>query len=125
MARCTAITLGPLRAAIYGFLVAVVFAVGVQLAFNSGTIVAFLYPLASLLLGVIGALAIAIVLGAFERERVRDVFSRFVPEPVVADVLKNVDEDLRLGGEKRGRDRAVQRHPRLHDLLREPSARRS
>jgi adenylate cyclase len=96
----TAITLGPLRAAIYGFLVAVVFAVCVQLAFNSGTIVAFLYPLASLLLGVTGALAIAIVLGAFERERVRDVFSRFVPEQVVADVLKNVDEDLRLGGRK-------------------------
>ena len=96
----TAITLGPLRAAIYGFLVAVVFAVGVQLAFNSGTIVAFLYPLASLLLGVTGALAIALVLGAFERERVRDVFSRFVPEQVVADVLKNVDEDLRLGGKK-------------------------
>ena len=96
----TAITLGPLRAAIYGFLVAVVFAVGVQLAFNSGTIVSFLYPLASLLLGVTGALAISIVLGAFERERVRDVFSRFVPEAVVADVLKNVDEDLRLGGKK-------------------------
>jgi adenylate cyclase len=96
----TAITLGPLRAAIYGFLVAVIFAVGVQLAFNSGLIVSFLYPLLSLLLGVTGALAIAIVLGAFERERVRDVFSRFVPEPVVADVLKNVDKDLRLGGRK-------------------------
>jgi adenylate cyclase len=49
---------------------------------------------------VTGALAIAIVLGAFERERVRDVFSRFVPEQVVADVLRNVDEDLRLGGKK-------------------------
>jgi adenylate cyclase len=40
------------------------------------------------------------VLGAFERERVRDVFSRFVPEPVVDDVLKNVDKNLRLGGER-------------------------
>jgi adenylate cyclase len=96
----TAITLGPVRAAIYGALVAVLFAVGVQLAFNSGTIVSFLYPVASLLLGVTGALAISLVLNAFERERVRDVFSRFVPEPVVAEVLKNVDEDLRLGGKK-------------------------
>ena len=77
-------TFGPIRAAIYGALAAVIFAVGVQLAFNSGTIVSFLYPLASLLLGVTGAMAISLVLGAFERERVRDVFSRFVPEPVVA-----------------------------------------
>jgi len=96
----TAIALGPLRAAIYGALTAIVFAVAVQLAFNSGLIVSFLYPLASLVLGVIGALAIALVLDAFERERVRDVFSRFVPEPVVAEVLKNVDDDLRLGGKR-------------------------
>ncbi|HET8823216.1 MAG TPA: adenylate/guanylate cyclase domain-containing protein [Thermoleophilaceae bacterium] len=96
----TAVALGPLRAAIYGVLTAVVFAVAVQLVFNSGLIVSFLYPLASLLLGVTGALAIALVLDAFERERVRDVFSRFVPEPVVAEVLKNVDEDLRLGGKR-------------------------
>ena len=96
----TAVALGPLRAAIYGVLTAVVFAVAVQLLFNSGLIVSFLYPLASLLLGVTGALAIALVLDAFERERVRDVFSRFVPEPVVAEVLKNVDEDLRLGGKR-------------------------
>ena len=41
------------------------------------------------------------MIGAFERERVRDMFSRFVPEAVVDDVLKNVDDDLRLGGERR------------------------
>ena len=96
----TALAFGPLRAAIYGALAAVVFAVAVQLAFNAGLIVSFLYPLAALLLGVTGALAIGLVLDAFERERVRDVFSRFVPEAVVAEVLKNVDEDLRLGGRK-------------------------
>jgi len=95
-----AMRFGPLRAAIYGLLTAIVFTVAVQLAFNSGLIVSFLYPLASLLLGVVGALAIGLVLDAFERERVRDVFSRFVPEPVVAEVLKNVDEDLRLGGKR-------------------------
>ncbi len=92
--------LGPLRAAIYGVLGAVLFTVCVQLAFNGGLIVSFLYPLASLLLGVVGALAIGLVLDAVERERVRDVFSRFVPEAVVAEVLKNVDEDLRLGGKR-------------------------
>ncbi|MGH3063321.1 MAG: adenylate/guanylate cyclase domain-containing protein, partial [Gaiellaceae bacterium] len=35
---------------------------------------------------------------AFERERVRDVFARFVPAAVVDDVLKRTDGDLRLGG---------------------------
>ena len=95
-----ALWLGPVRAAIAGALLAALFAVAVQLAFNSGLIVSFLYPLASLLLGAVGALAIGLVLDAFERERVRDVFSRFVPEPVVDEVLKNVDEDLRLGGER-------------------------
>jgi adenylate cyclase len=95
-----AIVLGPLRAAICGALLAGLYAVAVQLAFNGGLIVSFLYPLASLVIGVVGALAISLVVGAFERERVRDVFSRFVPEPVVDDVLKNVDKNLRLGGER-------------------------
>jgi adenylate cyclase len=95
-----ALWLGPVRAAVLGLLAAAAFAVAVQLAFNGGLIVSFLYPLGSLLLGVVGALAIGLVLGAFERERVRDVFSRFVPEPVVDEVLKNAGDDLRLGGER-------------------------
>ena len=48
-----------------------------------------------------GALAVALVLDAFERERIRDLFSRFVPESVVGEVLAKADEDLRLGGERR------------------------
>jgi adenylate cyclase len=95
-----ALAMGPLRAAICGVLLAGLYALAVQLAFNSGLIVSFLYPLASLVIGVVGALAISLVMSAFERERVRDVFSRFVPEPVVDDVLKNVDKNLRLGGER-------------------------
>jgi adenylate cyclase len=33
-----------------------------------------------------------------ERERVRDIFSRFVPEHVVDEVLRRTDDDLRLTG---------------------------
>jgi adenylate cyclase len=33
-----------------------------------------------------------------EREHVRDLFSRFVPEPIVDEVLRRTDEDLRLRG---------------------------
>ena len=96
-----AMRFGPVRAALVGLLGAAVFAVGVQLAFNSGEIVGFVYPLSSLVLGVVGALAVSVALGAFERERVKDLFSRFVPEAVVGEVLANADDDLRLGGENR------------------------
>ena len=37
-------------------------------------------------------------LNDLERGRVRDIFSRFVPEHVVAEVLRRTDDDLRLGG---------------------------
>jgi adenylate cyclase len=37
-------------------------------------------------------------LNDLERERVREIFSRFVPEHVVDEVLKRTDDDLRLGG---------------------------
>jgi adenylate cyclase len=35
-----------------------------------------------------------------EQERVRSVFSRFLPEHVVEDVLERTDDDLRLGGSR-------------------------
>ena len=94
-----AIRFGPLRAALIGLALGALYFAFVQLMFNSGVIVGFLYPEASLALGVVGALGVAIAQDAFERERVRDLFSRFVPEAVVDEVLDHVDEDLRLGGE--------------------------
>jgi adenylate cyclase len=48
----------------------------------------------------VGATGSHYLLAAFERERVRGVFSRFVPDTVVEQVLARTDEDLRLGGEE-------------------------
>jgi adenylate cyclase len=81
---------------------AIVAAVGylvvAQLAFNQGRILSFVYPFGALVLSSVGSLAAHYLLAAFERERVRDVFSRFVPESVVEQVLARTDDDLRLGG---------------------------
>jgi adenylate cyclase len=75
---------------------AIGFVVAAQLSFNHGWIVSFVYPLAALALSTAGALGVHIVLTAFEREQVRSVFTRFVPEAVVKEVLKRTDSDLRL-----------------------------
>jgi adenylate cyclase len=93
--------LGPQRAALAGVLCAGVFAVLAQLAFNAGVIVSMFYPLVALGLGFVGALGVATTVGAFERERVRDLFARFVPEAVVDDVLARAEDGLRLGGERK------------------------
>jgi len=74
------------------------YVVGAQLAFNHGVVLKFVYPLAALTLSTAGAITAQYSVEAFERARVRDVFSRFVPEQVVDEVLARTDADLRLGG---------------------------
>jgi adenylate cyclase len=85
-------TLALAVAAAAGYLVAT------QVAFESGRVISFVYPFGTLVLSSVGSLGAHYLLAAFERERVRDVFSRFVPETVVEQVLARADEDLRLGG---------------------------
>jgi len=75
-----------------------IYAVIAQLAFNHGKILAFVYPLGALVVSTVGALAVHYLLAAFERQRTRDTFARFVPEEVVNQVLLQTDEGLRLGG---------------------------
>ncbi len=77
------------------------FTIATQIAFNSGLIITFVYPLLALALGTLGTLVILYVGEAIERERVRNVFSRFVPAGVVDEVLASADENLRLGGVER------------------------
>jgi adenylate cyclase len=78
----------------------IAFLIGAQLAFNSGKLVSVVYPLGALILATAGALSVQLVTEAFERIRTRDLFTRFVPENVVDEVLASSD-GLRLGGVQR------------------------
>jgi adenylate cyclase len=94
----TALKLPPLRAFLLTVGLAAGFAVAVQFAFNHGRIVAFVYPLLALTISAIGSLAVNYLLTAFDRERTRNAFARFVPEGVVTQVLAQAGDGLRLGG---------------------------
>ena len=90
----------PLRALALALALGVLFTVAAQLAFNAGTVLAFVYPIGTLLAVSVTVLALHYLTVAFERERVRDLFARFVPENVVDDVIDRAD-GLRLGGVQR------------------------
>jgi adenylate cyclase len=89
------------RSLIDATVLAVVFTVGVQVAFNSGLIITYVYPLFALVIGTLGTLAVLYVMETIERERVRNVFARFVPGDVVEQVIERTGENLRLGGVER------------------------
>jgi len=89
------------RSLLDALILAAVFTLVVQLAFNNGLIITFTYPLAALAAGTLGSLAVLYFGEVLERERVRDAFSRFVPSGVVDDVLARTDKNLRLGGVER------------------------
>lgn len=91
----------PWRALADALAAAVVFTLVTQLAFNSGWIISFVYPLLALALGTLGTLAILYLSEAIERQRTHDVFSRFVPADVVDQVMERTDENLRLGAVER------------------------
>jgi adenylate cyclase len=97
VAPVASIRLSGVRALALAVVVGALFAVIVQLAFNAGIVLPLVYPLGALALGAIGALAVHYVTEAFERERTRDMFARFVPESVVGQALEQSD-GLRLGG---------------------------
>ncbi len=79
---------------------AVALVIATQLAFDAGVITLFVYPFAALALATVGTIGAYYLLEAFERQRIRDMFARFVSENVVQDVLARADQGLRLGGEE-------------------------
>jgi len=91
----------PWRSLLDSVVLAAGFAVLVQIAFDNGWIVAFVYPLLALAVGTLGTLAVLFVGETIERERVHDLFSRFVPADVVDQVVASAGENLRLGAVER------------------------
>lgn len=79
---------------------AIVFTIGTWVAFDFGWITVFVYPLLALTLTTIAAVGVNYVAASYERERVRDVFARFVSDKVVEQVLKESGEGLKLGGKR-------------------------
>ena len=73
-------------------------AAGSQLAFEAGWVAGMSAPPAAVALAALGGVAIRFVRESRERRRVRTVFSRFVPEAVVDQVLAAAGDELRLGG---------------------------
>jgi adenylate cyclase len=92
--------LRPLPSEALGLAAGVLVAGGAQLAFARGAIVPLVAPLGALACSAAGALAVHYVASAVERERTRDLFARFVPEPVVDELLARTDGGL-LGGVRR------------------------
>ena len=77
------------------------FTVATQVAFDSGWIVDFVYPLFALAVGTLGTLAVLYLSEAIERERVHDLFARFVPADLVNQVVASAGDNLRLGAVER------------------------
>jgi adenylate cyclase len=75
--------------------------VGGYLAFEAGLVVKLVNPLVALAAGTVGALGVHYVGAAVDRQRTRDLFSRFVPAEVVNDLMDRTDGELRLGGVRR------------------------
>jgi adenylate cyclase len=97
-APLASLRLAPLHALALAVSLGALFTVLVQLAFNAGTVVAFVYPVGTLVVVSVAVLGVHYVTAALERARVRDAFARFVPENVVGELLERADAELRLGG---------------------------
>lgn len=93
--------LRPLTAFAAALATAALYLVAAQLAFEAGLVLTVVYPLVTLIVTAVGILAVQYLQAAFERQRVRFTFSRFVPEEVVDEILEKGEDQLQLGGVRR------------------------
>lgn len=85
---------GPLRALALTLLTAGGYGVLTQLAFGWGRVLPAVAPLAAIGLSAVGAIVVHYITEAFERQRVRDVFGRFVSDSIARKVMEDGDVHL-------------------------------
>jgi adenylate cyclase len=101
VAPVACLRLSPFRSLLVAVAVGALYVVFAQLAFDQGWVVPIVYPLLALAVSAVGCVAVGSLLEAFERERMRDLFGRFVPEQVVDEVLAQTEDGRFLGGKIR------------------------
>jgi adenylate cyclase len=101
VAPLACLRLSPFRSLLVAVVVGVLYVVFAQFAFDQGWVVPIVYPLLALAVSAVGCVAVGSLLEAFERERMRDLFGRFVPEQVVDEVLAQTEDGRFLGGKIR------------------------
>jgi adenylate cyclase len=101
LAPLASLRLQPLRALLDSLAAAIAYTIATQIAFDNGWILSFVYPLLALAVATLGTLAVLYLSETLERERVHDLFSRFVPADVVDQVVASTGDNLRLGAVER------------------------
>jgi adenylate cyclase len=100
VAPLATLRLRPLGVAAASVAALAAYAFGAFLAFRAGLVVAVIAPAAALGLASLGALGVRVATEARERRRTRDLFGRFVPEPVVEQLLDSQDAARLLGAKR-------------------------
>jgi adenylate cyclase len=77
-----------------------VYALATIWVFNLGYILPFTFPLIALGFSMVATLGVNFLSAAFEKERVRNEFSRFAPDSVVEQVLDEAGDGNKLGGKR-------------------------
>jgi adenylate cyclase len=85
-------------AAALGLAALALWLVACQVAFDAGLVLAVTPPIAGLIIGPVGTVSAAALLAVADRRRTRTIFGRFVPEPVVEELLEREGGEARLGG---------------------------
>ena len=91
--RCRALFATALGVAALGVWVGVA-----QAAFDHGLVLTVTPPILAAVVAPVGTVCAAALLAAADRRRTRTLFGRFVPEPVVAELLERQGGEARLGG---------------------------
>jgi adenylate cyclase len=85
-------------AAAIGLAALAAWVVACQLAFDHGLALTAMPPIAGFVVGPIGTISAAAMLSVADRRRTRSIFGRFVPAPVVEELLEREGGEARLGG---------------------------